>query len=280
MDQIVAVVAPGMMGSAVAGRLRARGAVVWGCLDGRGEASRVRAEAAGMVSVPFADLARADFVLSIVPPGEAIGFATAMVPHLTAVERKPVFVDCNAVSPQTVQAIAGLIAPTGCAFVDAGIIGGPPAEGYDGPTFYASGPDATRFAELAEHGLVVRVLDGPVGAASGLKMSYGGITKGVTALAAAMMLAATRFGAADALQAELAHSLRPLLSWFERQVPGMYPKAYRWVAEMQEIEAFLAEDPAAAQMFAGAAALYERLAADQAGERVEIDQLTAFLKKS
>lgn len=59
---------------------------------------------------------------------------------------------------------------------------------------------------LAQHGLTIKLLDGPVGAASGLKMSYAGITKGLTALAAAMMLAATRFGAASDQAAELAES--------------------------------------------------------------------------
>ena len=36
----------------------------------------------------------------------------------------------------------------------------------------------------------IRLLDGPLTAASALKMSYAGITKGFTALGAAMMLAA------------------------------------------------------------------------------------------
>ena len=51
-------------------------------------------------------------------------------------------------------------------------------------------------------------------------MSYAGITKGLTGLAAAMMLAATRFGAAPSLAAELADSQPELLTWFKRQVPG------------------------------------------------------------
>jgi 3-hydroxyisobutyrate dehydrogenase-like beta-hydroxyacid dehydrogenase len=205
--------------------------------------------------------------------------ARLMAPYLTAQETKPVYVDCNAVSPQTVLAVAELLAPTGAPFVDAGIIGGPPAEGYDGPVFYASGAPAERFATLGAHGLVVTVLEGAVGAASGLKMSYGGITKGITALAAAMMLGASRFGAAEALHAELGHSLKPLLTWFERQVPGMYPKAYRWVAEMQEVADFLKDDPETARAYQAIADLYERLATDFAGERREIAALDAFLKR-
>ena len=93
------------------------------------------------------------------------------------------------------EKVAAALAPTGSPFVDAGIIGSPPPpkEG-KGPRFYASGPHAPRFAELKEFGLDVRVLAGPLSAASAMKMSYAGITKGTQALGAVMMLAATRGG--------------------------------------------------------------------------------------
>ncbi len=68
------------------------------------------------------------------------------------------------------------------------------------------------FARLNDYGLIVRVLEGPLTAASALKMSYAGITKGFTALGAAMMLAASRGGSAEALKAELAESRPDLAS--------------------------------------------------------------------
>ncbi|WP_253713756.1 hypothetical protein [Bradyrhizobium sp. WD16] len=66
---------------------------------------------------------------------------------------------------------------------------------------------------LGRHGLDVRVIDGPVGAASALKLSYAGITKGLVAIAATMVLAAERAGAGPALRAELAASQPQLLVW-------------------------------------------------------------------
>ena len=54
---------------------------------------------------------------------------------------------------------------------------------------------------LRAYGLEPPVQAGPIGAASAMKMSYAGITKGFTALGAAMMLAATRAGTTDALHA-------------------------------------------------------------------------------
>ena len=110
-------------------------------------------------------------------------------------------------------------------------------------------------------------------------MSYAGITKGITALACAMMLASTRAGTAEALHQELSASQPQLLAWLSRQVPAMFPKAYRFVAEMEEIADFVGEDPAARQMYEGYAQLYERLAADLDGDKKEVDALAAFTQR-
>jgi 3-hydroxyisobutyrate dehydrogenase-like beta-hydroxyacid dehydrogenase len=229
-----------------------------------------------MRAVDDAALAEAEVILSIVPPGNALDLAERLVPVLRAVKRKPLYVDCNAVSPDTVARIGTVIAATGAPFVDGGIIGGPPKPGSTGTSIYVSGPDAPRAAKLVEHGLEMKLLGPAIGEASALKMSYAGITKGFTALGAAMMLAATRGGSAAALQAELAESQKPLFAWLTRQVPGMYPKAYRWVAEMEEISAFAGADPAAGALFKAAAQFYERIAADVDGDGHETAALTAF----
>ena len=176
----------------------------------------------------------------------------------------------------TVKEIAEVIAPTGAHFVDAGIIGGPPKGSYC-PAYYCSGTAAPRLMILARNGLDIRVLDAPIGAASALKMSYAGITKGLTGIGSAMMLAASRNGAAEGLRNELADSQPALTPWFERQIPAMYSKAYRWVAEMREIADFLDGDPAAAMIYEGMAQLYERFAADEAGSKAEVNALEAFL---
>jgi 3-hydroxyisobutyrate dehydrogenase-like beta-hydroxyacid dehydrogenase len=230
-----------------------------------------------MVAVSEAELADADFVLSIVPPAAALPFAERMAERLRSAGGRALFVDCNAVSPETVGRIAQTIEVCGIDFADAGIIGGPPRSGAAGPNIYVSGAHAARVRALARYGLEIRVLEAPVGSASALKMSYAGITKGLIAVGTAMLLAAARGGVADALHAELAESQRALLTSFERTVPAMFPKAYRWVAEMQEIARFAAADPAAAQIFEGASALYQRLANDVAGARVEATQLSRFL---
>jgi L-threonate 2-dehydrogenase len=278
MQPIVAVIAPGMMGSAVGARLVENGIEVRTLLTGRSDATVARAKAAGMVGASDEQIAASDVILSILPPGDALGLAERLAPALRAAAKKPIFVDCNALDPATVVRIARVVQETGASFVDGGIVGGPPKAGYNGPKIYLSGEAAPHVAELTKFGLVMPIQPGPIGAASAMKMSYAGITKGFTALGAAMMLAASRAGTAEDLRAELSSSQPALFGWLTRQVPNMYSKAYRWVAEMEEIAQFVGEDPAARKFYEGAAQLYERLATDFDGERKEVAALDAFCK--
>lgn len=280
MPPTVAVIAPGMMGSAVAQRLVQNGLKVYTTLAGRSDATIARAKAAGMTDASETEIARANIILSIVPPGEALGLAERLAPVLRAADRKPVYVDCNALHPGTVLRIARVIEETGATFVDGGIIGGPPTPTSKGTRIYLSGAAAPRVAELEQYGLEMPVQPGPIGAASAMKMSYAGITKGFTALGAAMMLAAARAGTAEDLKQELLASQPALVGWLTRQMPKMYSKAYRWVAEMEEIAEFVGEDPAARQFYLAAARLYERIAADYAGAKHEIESLDAFCRKT
>ena len=274
----IAIIAQGSMGAGVARRLTDNGVRVLTSLAGRSAASAARAKDAGMVDASDAEIAAADVILSIVPPGDALPFAQRLAPALTAATGKPLYVDCNAVSPDTVKQIAVAIAPTGARFADAGIIGGPPRAGYGGPVFYCSGADAATLARLNDFGLVFRPVDGDIGAASALKMTYGGITKGLTAVGSAMLLAAERAGVAEALHAELAASQPNLLAYFQRSVPDMFGKAYRWVAEMEEIAHFTGGGPSR-EMYEAIADLYERLAADNRSEKVDIGALAKFFEK-
>jgi len=278
MKPVVAVISPGAMGSAVAHCLTANGIEVRTSLAGRSEATAGRAREAGMAAATDEGIAEADIILSILPPGDALTLAQRLSPVLGRASRRPVYVDCNAVNPETVGRIAEVIAATDCPFVDGGIIGGPPKPGSRATKIYLSGPAAERVAVLDQYGLVMPVLPGPVGVASAMKMSYAGITKGLTALGSMMMLAATRGGTAEFLRRELEASQPQLLAWLTRGTPNMFSKAYRWVAEMEEIAGFTGEDAAAGQLFDAAARFYERIAEDYAGDHRETDALAAFCR--
>ncbi|MBN8888728.1 MAG: NAD(P)-dependent oxidoreductase [Rhodospirillales bacterium] len=275
----IAVIAPGAMGAAVAWRLHQRGAEVAVTLAGRGGGSAARAAGLATLESEAALVRWAEAVLSILPPGEALGLAERLAPVLAERPGQVLYADCNAVSPPTVQAIAAAV--PAARFVDVGIIGGPPKQDGPGPKLYASGPHAPALLGLCTHGIDLRVIEGGSGAASALKMSYAGITKGLTALGSAMALGAAQAGAAEALRAELADSQPALLAWLQRSVPDMFPKAYRWVAEMQEISAFLGDIPAR-DIHLGAASLFAALAEANANQTPDgpIARLTNFYRRA
>jgi L-threonate 2-dehydrogenase len=278
MRPVVAIYAQGTMGAGIAEVLTGHGVSVITCLEGRSPDSAKRARVAGMEAVAFDQLTRADILLSVLPPAEAFPFAKQIAPCLREAQEKSLFVDCNAVSPKTLAAIEAVIAETGAPFADVGIIGRPPGQGTM-PRLHAAGAQLGLLGILNEYGLEVRPMEGPPGTASALKMAYAGITKGLIAVASSMILGASRAGVADALATELKSSEAQLFASLSRRILDMTPKAYRWVAEMHEISTFLEAEPGSAQIYQGAATLYEQLALDAAGSRDRCDMLTQFFSK-
>ncbi len=264
---VVAIIGAGQMGAAVGRRLLQCGAAVRTSLRERSprSAERVRRARIEVTEDDISLVRDCDFVLSIVPPAAALKVAERFREPLGNCAHAPIFVDCNAVSPATARRMGDALG--GAAYVDAGIIGGPPSEDPNGsgPRFYASGPFAKEFLRLGRFGLDIAVLEGPVGAASALKLCYAAITKGTIAIGAAMIAAAAREGLADAFAAELERTQPQVLSRLARQVPAMFPKAYRWVGEMEEIADFLGTEESGAAIYLGMARLYERIAAEVAG---------------
>jgi hypothetical protein len=115
-------------------------------------------------------------------------------------------------------------------------------------------------AELRNHGLDIRVIEGDIGQASGLKMCYGSLTKGLQALGVQLLVAARAMGLEATLRAEQQSSQPDLLGWLTRSVPGLPPKAYRWVGEMEEIATCFGDVGLTPKIFEGVADLYRFIA--------------------
>ena len=258
----VGIVSPGEMGAGVGRRLHESGVRVVTALAGRGGRTRERAAAAGIEDLGAlpAVVREADLLLSILPPGRAFELAEAV-----GRDAGPLYVDCNAVSPATARAIGAAV---GERYVDAGIIGPPSA-----PRFYASGPHA---AELAVLPLDVRCLDGEIGQASALKMCYAALTKGLSALLTESMVTAEAHGITAALRDELADSQPQFLAGADR-LPGVVPRAYRWVAEMEEIAATFEQAGLTPRMLQGAADVYRLVEAARAEAPFPIERLEALV---
>ena len=284
MMTAIAIVSMGEMGSGIAGLLVANGARVLTSLEGRSAASVNRARAAGVEDVDDAKMIeQAELVLSIVPPLAARATSERFLPLIQRSKGKPLFLECNAIAPQTVLELSKPFAENELRFGDAGIIGLSPKKGGKSPRLYMSGPVQREADLLRSFGLDTRVLSDTLGDASALKMAYAGINKGFQAIGTAMVLGAARNGVADSLVAELKDSQPEFHTWLSKKIPAMYSKAYRWDDEMREIARFLEPEAGSVGMLTGAADLFNYIAAEyskgQESEAISaLDKFAASLR--
>ncbi len=263
----VGVMSPGDMGQAIAIQLKANGLNVYTALEHRSERTRALAREAGLTDVGTVTelVAECDVVLSIMDPGAAVDFARVAADALRASGRHTLIVDCNAIAPDTVHEIAGLVEQAGGRFLDAGIIG-PPPRGTAKANLYVSGPGAADLEQLAGPQLVVHVIGEGIADASALKVCNGALNKGTQALWLEVLIAAQRLGVAGLLEQQLQQSQAERYSWALSEFPSLPPKAYRWVPEMLEISKTLDAAGMTPQMFQGAADIYRFVAGTSLGK--------------
>jgi len=261
MAETVAILMPGDMGHGIGRALREHGHAVLTCLAGRSERTRKLAESAGIDDV--ADLEtltrRSDIILSILPPAKALPQARAVAQAMQATDARPVYVDCNAISPQTAMEVGEVISGAGAPFVDGGIIGLAPGKG--GRTrLHVSGDDTKPVEALDGHGFEVIPLGEGVGRASALKMCYAGLTKGTFTLHTAVLLAAERLGVGPEIYEEFAISQQGALDAMRRMVPKLPADSERWIGEMEEIASTFAGAGVPSGFHDGAAEIFRILA--------------------
>lgn len=246
----VGLLHPGEMGTALAEALRERGHDVLWASSGRSDATRRRAEAAGLIDVESAQAlaGRSDVILSVCPPHAAKEVARS------SRGAAGLFVDANAIAPATVHVIAANHGTSN--FVDGGIIGPPPRRA--GTTrLYLSGASAASVAELFDGTPVeTHIVSNAVGDASAVKMAYAAWTKGSAALLLAIRAVAEAEGVEEPLFEEWRLSLPELPETLVRATRSADAKGWRWVGEMEEIASMFAADGlpdgfhrAAAEMF-------------------------------
>jgi len=269
----IGLMTPGDMGQALAMQIQAQGYRVCTALDGRSERSRALAKQAGLTDL--GTIARlvdeCDVMLSVMNPGAALDFARQAADAIANSARAPLFLDCNAIAPDTVAQIAALIEAAGGRFLDAGIIG-PPPRGTAKTNLYVSGPGAADVLQLASPQLTVQLVSDRVGDASALKMCFGALNKGTQALWLEVLIAARRVGVEAVLERQLRQSRGDLYDWALSQFPALPPKAYRWVPEMLEISKTLDSAGITPRVFQGAADIYAFVAATALGKETPEDR--------
>jgi 3-hydroxyisobutyrate dehydrogenase-like beta-hydroxyacid dehydrogenase len=249
---IVGVLHPGDMGAAVAGMLSARGETVLWASAGRSAATAERAEAAGLEDAGDADevCRRCEILLSICPPHAALDVAQA------ASGFAGIYVDANAIAPDTARAVATLQPQ----LVDGGIVGPPPSR--PGTTrLYLSGREATEVAALFSGTNVdARAISEQVGAASALKAAYAGWTKG----SAALLLTVRELARAEGVEDTLLEEWRLSIPELEERLAGAersaHRKGWRWIGEMEEIARSMAARDLPVGFHQAAAEVFRRAA--------------------
>jgi 3-hydroxyisobutyrate dehydrogenase-like beta-hydroxyacid dehydrogenase len=255
----VGVLHPGEMGAAVGAAAVATGAEMLWVPEGRSPATAERARAANLEPASLEELLRrCEVVMSVCPPHAA----PAVAREVADLGFRGIFVDANAVSPATAIGISETVESGGARYVDGGIIGPPPRKP-DRSVLCLSGTEADRVSRLFEgSALGTRVLGDSPDAASAFKMCYAAWTKGTTALLLGVV-------AADAYGLS-----RELFKEWDRSQPGLgdqargaahqaAEKAWRWVAEMEEIQVTLEAAGLPGGFHAAAAETYARLSAGE-----------------
>jgi 3-hydroxyisobutyrate dehydrogenase-like beta-hydroxyacid dehydrogenase len=256
MSKTIALLNPGEMGAAVGACLAGRGNRVRWASEGRSSATRKRADAAGLEDVQTVKRALdgAEIVLSICPPHAARDVAR----EVAALGFRGIYVDANAVAPATVREVGSIVSGAGARWIDGGIVGSAPGP-KSSTRLYLAGDDAADFAALFKGSyLNAVVLDGPLGSASALKVCYAAWTKGSTALLADIRSLAQAEGVDAALLAEWRISQAGTDKKSERATDAAR-KAWRWIAEMEEIAASFETVGLPGDFHLGAAEIYRRL---------------------
>jgi 3-hydroxyisobutyrate dehydrogenase-like beta-hydroxyacid dehydrogenase len=282
----VGLLHPGEMGAALGHCLSAQGHTVLWASQGRSPDTAERAAAAGLTDTgTVAELARrAEVILSVCPPHAARSVAESVRGF------RGIYVDANAISPQTARSVANIAGHgaaeesgagrSGAVFVDGGIIGPPPRPGGapdapDGTRLYLSGERAAEIAGLfAGTPVGARVVEGGVGAASAVKMAYAAWTKGTAALVLAARALARADGVEGALLAEWALSQPSLAGRSERAAESAAAKGWRWDAEMTEIAASMAAAGLPDGFHLAAAEIFRRV---PRAESATVDEVLAAL---
>jgi 3-hydroxyisobutyrate dehydrogenase-like beta-hydroxyacid dehydrogenase len=246
------------MGSAVGHVLARGGAHVVTTLDGRSDRTAQLARRAGLECLPSlaAVVSEADFVLSIVPPGEAEAIVRDVAGAAQATDARPLVADLNAVAPETVRRMATL---AGALDLVDGTISGPPPWNPGTTRVYLSGTRAAEVAALAWPGVDLVVVGDAVGTASAVKVCTASVYKGTTALLINALLTAHAHGVVDHVLDDLGRSWPQLVERPARGIARAAAVSGRYVAEMNEIAATQRAAGLSPALFEAIAGVYEAL---------------------
>jgi 3-hydroxyisobutyrate dehydrogenase-like beta-hydroxyacid dehydrogenase len=236
MDPIkIGFLHPGSMGISLAASAKNSGHEVYWVSEGRSEATHARAASQDLRDAGTLEALceTCSVIVSICPPHAAEDVAA----QVAGCGFDGLYVDANAISPETAMRIGETLSGAGIAFVDGCVIGGPAWE--PGRTWlYLSGEAAGEVEVCFAKGpLETSVIGDQIGQASGLKMCFAAYTKGSSALLSAILATAEGLGVRQALETQWSRGGSDFASKTQMRVRGVTAKAWRFAGELEEIAA-------------------------------------------
>jgi len=166
--------------------------------------SRAAAARVPLVKSPQELAARSDLLIGVTPGSASVESARAFAPHLTT---NHLFVDFASATPNVKKSVGRILEASGAGVADASIMGTPHVDGHRLPVL-SSGIAAARISDLLNPwGLKIQIVDGGLGAASGIKIIRSVVMKGLEALLIECILGARRYGIDKAVLNSLADFL-------------------------------------------------------------------------
>jgi len=258
MNGTIGLLHPGQMGSSIGAAAASNGhRVIW-CSEDRSAATRARAERDGLTDVHRLEqlVVQSEVIVSVCPPSAAAQVADSVA----SLGFTGLYMDANAIAPQTARGIAVRVQQAGASFVDGGIVG-PPVRTRGATLLYVSGARAAQVARIFEDSaLEAHVLGAEPGEASAVKMAFAAWTKGNSALLLAVRALAHAEGATTGLLHAWSRLAPDLQARSEATAKSTAPKAWRFVGEMEEIAGTFAAAGLPAGFHEAAAEIYARLA--------------------
>jgi 3-hydroxyisobutyrate dehydrogenase-like beta-hydroxyacid dehydrogenase len=255
---VIGIVSPGAMGSGLGRAWQAGGARVVVTVAGR--SARTRDLASGLEWLPDLEavVGAADVIVSVGPPAHAVQMAGEIARACLAMDRRPLVVDVNAISPATLHEVGAALARAGCELLD-GSVSGPPPVPSGSTILYLSGPAASRVAALPAPGVKAQVVGDRSGLASAIKMCTASVYKGFAALLLQALQTSHSHGVTDVVLADLAEEFGPQLARVARRLASAAAKSSRYVGEMREIARTQEAAGASPALFEAMAVVYEQV---------------------
>lgn len=206
-------------------------------------------------------LARANTVISLVTADQALAVATEAA---TAIAPGALYLDLNSVAPETKRAAARAIEVAGAHYVDVAVMSPVQPAALSAPLLLSGAKAQDAAVILAALGFTkVRVVGDEVGRASSIKMIRSVMIKGLEALSAECVLAASEAGVLDEVIGSLDASW-PGADWGGRadyNLDRMMIHGARRSAEMEEVVRTLDDLGVGSDMSRGTVARQARIGA-------------------